>query len=245
METVGQRIRRIREEKGLGLRELGRRADISHSYLSQIENGNKKEPKSYILRALAHELDVDYNELLDIAGYNAEWNYLEEAVIEKIKKVILLFTDEEGYFYPRLRESVFEAIKANLYMAPAFHNSSDAANYESQFTAYFSNPDDAETYLEREHLEMEEDFNKAYNIRTIIEVLESSSTNLDELNNFLTTLEETRKKYDIEPSEINTTEQDLHTVINEPNVTYKKIALTDKDKDIITAYLDGIFSNRE
>ncbi len=86
MKNIGDFIKQSREDKGIGLRELARRADISHSYLSQIENGNKKEPKSYILRALAHELNLDFNELLKITGQDFNWKEYDETYKEEIEE---------------------------------------------------------------------------------------------------------------------------------------------------------------
>lgn len=246
METVGEYLRKIRKEKGIGLRELSRRADISHSYLSQIENGNKKEPKSYILRALAQELDVDYKELLDKTDYVADWHYLVENLQENIKKILVAMTDDSGYFFPRFRGELFEAIKTNLYIAPVFYNFPDPKHYEELITAYFSNPDDEDSYSDRDHLEMEEDFNKAFNIRTLKKVMDSSSTNIEELESFYVALEQVRKSHNIEIEENEkSNEVDLHDIINKPNVTYKNIALSDKDKIVIAAYLEGLFTNRE
>lgn len=112
IETLGEYLRKIRKEKqGLSLRELSRRAGISHSYLSQIENGNTKNPKSYILRALAQELGIDYKILMYKAGYikgeEYEHSYVKEnaALIETLPKnqrsidLAEILRDQEKNFY--------------------------------------------------------------------------------------------------------------------------------------------------
>lgn len=105
METLGEYLKRIREkERKIGLRELSRRAGISHSYLSQIENGNKY-PKSYILRALAEELDIDYNILMYKAGYIDKENYKQDYVKE-----------ESGYIRPNALEKYKKSLDLSKFL---------------------------------------------------------------------------------------------------------------------------------
>lgn len=56
METVGQRIRRLREERDLSQRELSE-PGISYAYISRIEAG-VRSPSEKALRALAVKLGV-------------------------------------------------------------------------------------------------------------------------------------------------------------------------------------------
>ena len=55
MSSIGERIKKSRNEKGLSLRELASKVDLSASFLSQIEQG-KASPsienlkKSYFIR---------------------------------------------------------------------------------------------------------------------------------------------------------------------------------------------------
>jgi transcriptional regulator with XRE-family HTH domain len=58
---IGDRIRKLREEKGLSLRELESRIKISYSHLSRIEN-NKKKPNLDLLELLAEFYDVPLHE---------------------------------------------------------------------------------------------------------------------------------------------------------------------------------------
>src|SRR5699024_5117380 len=46
-----------------------RRSEISHPYLSQLENGKNKRPTHEMLRKLSKGLKVDYLQLLEKAGY--------------------------------------------------------------------------------------------------------------------------------------------------------------------------------
>jgi transcriptional regulator with XRE-family HTH domain len=64
----GAKLRAMREEKGLGLRELAGRAKISPAFLSKIEAGKEKAPAEPKLRALAKVLDFDPDAMLAMAG---------------------------------------------------------------------------------------------------------------------------------------------------------------------------------
>jgi transcriptional regulator with XRE-family HTH domain len=62
-DGLGARLRAIRLERGLGVRELARRLDVSPSAISQIETG-KIQPSVRTLYALAAEFGVSMNEAL-------------------------------------------------------------------------------------------------------------------------------------------------------------------------------------
>ena len=55
--ALGERLREKRTERGLGLRELARRLDVSPSLVSQIETG-KIQPSVRTLYAMVSELGV-------------------------------------------------------------------------------------------------------------------------------------------------------------------------------------------
>jgi transcriptional regulator with XRE-family HTH domain len=69
--AIGQRIRFIRQDKGLSLNELAKKAGFAKSYLSQIEN-LKREPSISALSQVAHVLGVDVLFLLSGEVQNAE-----------------------------------------------------------------------------------------------------------------------------------------------------------------------------
>src|SRR5437764_4887990 len=60
---LGPRLRAIRVARGMGLRELARRLELSPSLISQIETG-KIRPSVRTLYALASEFGVTTDELL-------------------------------------------------------------------------------------------------------------------------------------------------------------------------------------
>lgn len=69
METLGERLAAARRAKGLSLREVEAATDIKNAHLSQIETGTIKKPDLYILWTLAREYDLEYRELMALAGY--------------------------------------------------------------------------------------------------------------------------------------------------------------------------------
>ena len=67
--AFGHTIKEFRLGKGLSLRKLATKADMSHSYLSQLELGKKSLPSPQILKNIAKALEIDYFILARLAGY--------------------------------------------------------------------------------------------------------------------------------------------------------------------------------
>jgi transcriptional regulator with XRE-family HTH domain len=64
----GSRIRQLRTDKGLSLREFAENVGIDFTYLSKIENGKVDPPSEEKIRYMAKELEVDAETLLGLAG---------------------------------------------------------------------------------------------------------------------------------------------------------------------------------
>ncbi len=62
---LGLKLRKFRQKKDLGLKDIAARADLSISYLSEIEKG-RKYPKPVKLLALAQALGVSFDELVSL-----------------------------------------------------------------------------------------------------------------------------------------------------------------------------------
>ncbi|MBC7980361.1 MAG: helix-turn-helix domain-containing protein [Armatimonadetes bacterium] len=83
-KSMGERIRELRLQKGISLRELARRADVSRSFLSDIEVG-RSYPSEDALERIARELGVSpanlrkldkrshVSELRDLLQNNPVW----------------------------------------------------------------------------------------------------------------------------------------------------------------------------
>lgn len=69
ISQLGKRLRELRTEKGLGLREVASKAEVNHGYLSQLERGEVAEPAPAMLQKLAKGYGVPFTVLMDWAGY--------------------------------------------------------------------------------------------------------------------------------------------------------------------------------
>lgn len=70
-KALGQHIRKLREERGIGMREFADRADIEYSRLAKIEHGRTNPTISTLIR-LADELGVTHQELFDFKYPNSD-----------------------------------------------------------------------------------------------------------------------------------------------------------------------------
>jgi transcriptional regulator with XRE-family HTH domain len=66
---LGDKIRQLREEFGLTQGQLAGGASVSQGYLSQLENGDVKNPSAAVLLRVAQAMNVDPDELFEAAGY--------------------------------------------------------------------------------------------------------------------------------------------------------------------------------
>ena len=66
--TLGERIKRAREAKGLTLLDVAKEVGVSEATLQRYESGNIKNPKQPKLLSLAKALDVDVNYLMNWKG---------------------------------------------------------------------------------------------------------------------------------------------------------------------------------
>jgi XRE family transcriptional regulator, master regulator for biofilm formation len=91
---IGKNIYEIRMKKGLTLSALAERANISKSYLSNIERNLNQNPSIQVIKKIALVLDVDIKVLLktiackeDLQPHDKEWldlvNELKQSGIEK------------------------------------------------------------------------------------------------------------------------------------------------------------------
>jgi XRE family transcriptional regulator, master regulator for biofilm formation len=83
---LGETIRRLREEKGYTMTELAKYADVSKSYLSQIERCHQNNPSLQFLNKVAGSLDTSIDYLLGVeSNKNTE---LDEEWRDLIKRAI-------------------------------------------------------------------------------------------------------------------------------------------------------------
>lgn len=65
----GERLRMLRRRKGMSLRELAAKADVSTSYLSDLERGARGAPTAPVLERLADGLGISVDALLGREKY--------------------------------------------------------------------------------------------------------------------------------------------------------------------------------
>lgn len=77
---IGQRIKKVREEKGYSISRLAKKAGISKSYLSYIERDMQKNPSLHLLKKIAAPLGLSVEQLLndrqDEISWDDEWKNL-------------------------------------------------------------------------------------------------------------------------------------------------------------------------
>ena len=66
--TIGEKLKKSRNDKGMSLRELATKVELSASFLSQIEQG-KASPSIENLKKIAHTLDVRVAYLIEDEKY--------------------------------------------------------------------------------------------------------------------------------------------------------------------------------
>jgi transcriptional regulator with XRE-family HTH domain len=68
-KALGERLKKARETRGLSLRDVQRATGIQNAHLSQVENGTITKPEMAMLWELAALYELDYVELLPLAGH--------------------------------------------------------------------------------------------------------------------------------------------------------------------------------
>jgi transcriptional regulator with XRE-family HTH domain len=67
-EKFGEFVRRAREAKDIGLREMAKMIEVSPTYLSKVERDEFSPPAEERVRAIAKIIECDVDELLALGG---------------------------------------------------------------------------------------------------------------------------------------------------------------------------------
>ena len=69
--TLGQYLASIRKDRRMTLREVeeATKKEVSNAYLSQIETDKIQKPSPNVLHALAEIYGIEYEKLMEMAGY--------------------------------------------------------------------------------------------------------------------------------------------------------------------------------
>jgi transcriptional regulator with XRE-family HTH domain len=98
MDTVGKRIRKLREAKRLTLDQLSERTGISKGFLSDAETGNRNVSSQNLLK-IANELNASLDYLLrgtDVAPPNPEPLTIPPELTEAARDLDLSFAQTEA-----------------------------------------------------------------------------------------------------------------------------------------------------
>ncbi|MFH0703205.1 MAG: helix-turn-helix transcriptional regulator [bacterium] len=84
----GEYIKKLRENRGLSLREVEKKVGVSYAYISQVEKGERNIPSLKILEKLAEAYGVSISSLNKVAGESFEEKEIE---VDKIENPNLKF----------------------------------------------------------------------------------------------------------------------------------------------------------
>ena len=84
---IGKNIAELRKKRGYTLSELAEQANISKSYLSNIERNLNRNPSLHIMEKIAHVLNVDFVSLLNQETTTLAPYYIEKEWIEFVQEL--------------------------------------------------------------------------------------------------------------------------------------------------------------
>lgn len=93
--NLGNAIRFCRTQRGMTQEELARKADLSTSYISLLEQ-NKRDPAFSTIENIANQIGVPTNILLFLASDPAELSALDQQLAEKLSYTALQFIREKA-----------------------------------------------------------------------------------------------------------------------------------------------------
>ena len=103
--ALGEKIQKLRKEKGFTLDQLAERTDSSKSYIWELENKNPPRPSAEKLSKIATQLGVTIEYLLDLDKkitvvdatdemFFRKYRQMDPDVKKKIRKMVDLWEDE-------------------------------------------------------------------------------------------------------------------------------------------------------
>lgn len=108
---IAEIIKEKRLESGMSQRQLASLVGIGHTEITRIENGMRTNYNMVLLIKICNELDIDFVQLLQTAGYldnNSLKNYKVKAQCKKEDLFLVkAYTPKEAY------KNVYEFIKKN------------------------------------------------------------------------------------------------------------------------------------
>jgi transcriptional regulator with XRE-family HTH domain len=104
--ALGEKLRRLRKEKGFSLDKLAELTESSKSYIWELENKNPPRPSADKLAKIAAKLDTTIEYLLDVgetistedaadAKFYRQYRRMNPTTKAKIRQMVKLWGDEE------------------------------------------------------------------------------------------------------------------------------------------------------
>jgi len=219
-KSFGMFLRKKRNEKKMTMMELSEITGVTQSYISQIETGKKGIPQPETLKRLAKGLEIPYSTLMVAAGY------LDENEKKPSFGKIFLSIDSNIYSYLKLliANHPFQG-KIHSEIDKAIGNVLNSYNINEIGNIDFTKENVAEQIADL--LSGIEDDNAKLQILKALQDI--THENRLWLNEFYEDRDVVKKS-------------DLYKLIHSENAHYKEYKLNDEDRAVITAYLDGYFT---
>lgn len=119
---IGEKIRKVREAKGLSQKQVAFSLGMDQAQYSRIENG-KTDPSFSNVAKIANALGVDLSELFRSDEVFKEVNSYDKSLIEKLSIIDKLDEKEKQAFY-----SILDALIAKKKMKDTLTNAIDLAS---------------------------------------------------------------------------------------------------------------------
>lgn len=172
------RIREIRQRKGISGTKIAKQIGISAQYFYDIEKGERNLSAELAVK-IAEVLGVSVNYLLNEHTTDNYFNsYVREDLATfydssidvrlKVLDLLKMLTDDEGNFFEDLRGEVFECINESLFFYFQREELSKRNYSYYDFKEYFTSRDELSDWQTKEAIE---EFNSVFNYNTFKQVL--------------------------------------------------------------------------
>lgn len=118
MSSLGSYLKKLRVSSGYSLHMAAQKSTLSHGYIRDLEIGTNRNndtpltPKPDTLRKLAHAYNVDFNQLMILAGHTLDKTPEEIEFIEvELQHVLYLIVNQDNLIEYHLEEEVIHDTK--------------------------------------------------------------------------------------------------------------------------------------
>ena len=130
-KTVGEVIREAREKKGLSRNQLSKLAQVSHTELARVESGERDFPNPRRLRRISKFIDVDYNDLMYMAGLGSKISPLNHFIID-------YYDNLKGQQIRDAKQAIDATIENNNVIIASFKIIIDSKTLDQKYSDFLS-----------------------------------------------------------------------------------------------------------